>query len=226
VKLASADGAVSIGNLAVASGVDAVAIGNGASAAFAGSAALGAGATATAANQVALGGTGSAVRIGDIAASTAAQVDAGEVMTVDANGVVGVDTTIRQSIAANTVAIQNLSVNSDLIAANTANIASNAAAIADLQGQTATLFDLTSQNAKGVREANEGVAMALSMESPVLMPTDSFGVAGGFGYYNNRVAGSASFAARINDNAAFTGGFGIGFDEGEVGARAGFQVTW
>ena len=95
-----------------------------------------------------------------------------------------------------------------------------------LQGQTATLFDLADQNARGVREANEGVAMALSMESPVLMPSDSFGVAGGFGYFNNRVAGSASFAARVGENAAFTGGVGVGFDEGEVGARAGFQMTW
>ena len=61
---------------------------------------------------------------------------------------------------------------------------------------------------------------------PVLMPTDSFGVAGGFGYYNDRIAGSASVAARVSDNAYLTGGIGIGFDEGKVGARAGFQSSW
>ena len=151
-----------------------------------------------------------------LGASTASQTGTINVVTADSNGTLGV---------ASTGGLMGLALNSDVMA-NTGNIAANSAAIGALQGQTATLFDLASANAQGVREANEGVAMALSMESPVLMPTDSFGIAGGFGYYNDRVAGSASFAARISDNAAFTGGVGIGFDEGEVGARAGFQVTW
>jgi|TARA_Y100001001_G_scaffold119448_1_gene117441 hypothetical protein len=121
--------------------------------------------------------------------------------------------------------VATISVNSSLFAGNTANIATNAASIADLQGQTATLFDLADQNTRGLREANESVALA-RMESPVLMPTDSFGVSGGFGYFNERVAGSASFAARLSDSTYFTGGVGVGFSEGEIGARAGFQAAW
>ena len=68
--------------------------------------------------------------------------------------------------------------------------------------------------------------MALAMESPIIMPGKTFGVAGGFGYFNERVAGSASFGYRISDSTVFTGGVGVGFDSGEVGARAGFQASW
>lgn len=64
------------------------------------------------------------------------------------------------------------------------------------------------------------------MESPVIMPGKTFGVAGGFGYYNDRVAGSASFGLRVSESTAVTGGVGVGFDSGEVGARAGFQASW
>ena len=53
-----------------------------------------------------------------------------------------------------------------------------------------------------------------------------FAVAGGVGYYQHRVAGTASFAARIGQNAAFSAGVGFGFDSGEIGARAGFQAAW
>jgi len=60
-----------------------------ASAQFAGSTAIGTNATTTAANQVALGGAGSSVRVGDIQASTAAQNGAVQMVTVDANGVLG-----------------------------------------------------------------------------------------------------------------------------------------
>jgi len=60
----------------------------------------------------------------------------------------------------------------------------------------------------------------------VLMPGTSFGVSGGMGYYNDRVAGSASIAARISESASVSAGIGYGFDEGEVGARAGFQASW
>mgnify|MGYP006195670207 CR=1 FL=1 len=54
-------------------------------------------------------------------------------------------------------------------------------AIMDLQGQTMLLFDLVDHNRQRIRKANEGVAMALAMESPVLFPGTSFGVSGGFG---------------------------------------------
>jgi hypothetical protein len=68
--------------------------------------------------------------------------------------------------------------------------------------------------------------MALAMETPNLPTGTNMGVAGGLGYYQNRLAGTASFAARIGTNAALSAGVGIGFDSGEIGARAGFSTAW
>jgi len=87
--LATGDGAMSVGARSSANGAAATALGFFASAQFAGSTAIGTNATTTAANQVALGGTGSSVRIGDIASSTAAQTGGVQMVTVDANGVLG-----------------------------------------------------------------------------------------------------------------------------------------
>uniref|UniRef100_UPI0024DE2708 YadA-like family protein n=1 Tax=Parerythrobacter aestuarii TaxID=3020909 RepID=UPI0024DE2708 len=67
----------------------ATAVGREANAGFDNSTAIGYQATTTAANQVTLGGTGSSVRIGDVAASTAAQSGPVEAVTVDGNGVLG-----------------------------------------------------------------------------------------------------------------------------------------
>ncbi len=86
--------AVAVGDDSTASGDSSVALGRQAMATQAGSTAIGAGAATTAANQVTLGGTGSSVRIGDIDASTAAQLGPVDAVTVDANGTLG-----RQSVA-------------------------------------------------------------------------------------------------------------------------------
>ena len=73
----------------------ATAVGRLANAAHSNSTAIGANSTTTAANQVVLGGTGTHVRVGDIAASTAAQqASSVGVATVDANGVLGRDTSM------------------------------------------------------------------------------------------------------------------------------------
>ena len=104
--------------------------------------------------------------------------------------------------------------------------AANTAAIGTLNTNVTTLFDLTEVNRRDIRKANEGVAMALAMESPQLTNGTNMGVSGGIGYYQNRLAGTASFAARVGANAAFTAGVGFGFDSGEIGARAGFSAAW
>jgi hypothetical protein len=109
-------------------------------------------------------------------------------------------------------------------------IAAAQAALAATQatqgGQINTLFDLADLNRRDVRRANEGVAMALAMETPMLPTGTTFALAGGVGYYNHRSAGTASFSARIGNHSAFSAGVGVGFDSGEFGARAGFQHAW
>jgi hypothetical protein len=212
------------GHQATAAGTQATAVGKNASASGANSTAIGFGATATADNQVVLGGAGSSVRVGDIAASTAAQqASSVGVATVDANGVLGRNTTLLPQVATlqTTVAAQGTSITA-LQAAQT----TQAGQITALQGQTATLFDLNDINRRGIRKANEGVAMALAMDSPAVPSGANYAVSGGLGYFEDRVAATAAFSARVGEMSSVSAGVGVGFDSGEVGARAGFQVAW
>jgi hypothetical protein len=212
------------GHQASAVGTQATAIGKNASATGANSTALGFGAVATADNQVVLGGAGSSVRIGDIAASTAAQqASSVGVATVDANGVLGRNTTLLSNVSAlqTSVAAQGTSITA-LQAAQSAQ----GTLITSLQGQTATLFDLSEVNRRGIRKANEGVAMALAMETPGIPSGANYAFSGGVGYYEDRAAATAAFSARVGEMSQVSAGVGVGFDSGEVGARAGFQVAW
>ena len=159
--------------------------------------------------------------------SSTSQIGPIAVVTADASGTMGVSSSAGLSnlasffaVRANRTAIMG---NSALIADNSTLIASNSSAIMGLQDRQSVLFDSAQENSKLARRANEGVALALAMESPVIMLGKTFGVAGGFGYYNDRVAGSASFGLRVSKSSAVTGLVGIGFDSGEVGERAGLQ---
>ncbi|MEL7445964.1 MAG: YadA-like family protein, partial [Pseudomonadota bacterium] len=141
------------------------------------------------------------------------------------------------NIATNTMGIAtnagNIATNTASIGTNAGNIASNATNIAALQsltatqtGQINTLFGQTAANSAAIDRANEGVAMALAMESPMLPAGTSFALSGGVGYFESQGAGTLALTARVSDNASLSAGVGVGFDSGEVGARGGFQVAW
>jgi hypothetical protein len=200
----------------LALGVRSVALGAGSSATHADSAAIGAGATTTASNQVALGGAGSSVKVGDIDASTSSQSGAVGVATVDADGTLGRDTTILPAIQALQAAIGTSPA--ELAAARAENETQSA--------QIDTLFDLSDANRRDIREANEGVAMALAMDSPGMSEGSSFALSYGVGYYNNRTAATAAFSARLSSRSYVSGGIGIGMNSGDVGARAGMRHEW
>ena len=140
---ATAAGSTALGRLSVASGATATALGANAIASFANSTALGTGATTTAANQVAIGATGSSVRVGDIAASTAAQTGTLSVATVDANGTLGRNTMLLSSVTA-------------------LQTASGAAGtrLDTLDGQVGTLFDLRGRDRDDFKR---GIAAATAM---------------------------------------------------------------
>ena len=140
---ATAAGSTAVGRLSVASGATSTALGANAIASFANSTALGTGAATTAANQVSLGGTGSSVRIGDIAASTAAQAGTLGVVTVDTGGTLGRNTTLLTSVAA----LQSAS-------------SSQLAQLTALDGSVTTLFDLRSQDRDDFKR---GIAAATAM---------------------------------------------------------------
>lgn len=135
--------ATAVGRFAAASGVNTTALGSGATATFAGSTALGFGAATTAANQVSVGGSSSSVRVGDIAASTAAQSGPLAVTTVDANGTLGRDTTLLSNVAS-------------LQGASTSQLAQ----LTGLNGSVSTLFDLRDRDRDDFKR---GVAAATAM---------------------------------------------------------------
>jgi trimeric autotransporter adhesin len=64
------------------------------------------------------------------------------------------------------------------------------------------------------------------MESPTVPTGANYAMSGGIGYYDERAAATAAFSARVGEMSSVSAGIGVGFDSGEVGARAGFQVAW
>ena len=105
------------------------------------------------------------------------------------------------------------------------NFATNAQVTA-LTGQVNTLFDLTEINRRAINRANEGVAMALAMESPALPAGTNFALSGGVGYYEDQASLTMAITARVGENASVSAGIGTGFNSGSVGARGGFQIAW
>lgn len=206
-SVSNGNGAAAFGWQANAGAANATAVGAGAVAVHSGSTAIGAGATSTRTNQVVLGGSGSSVTVGDLAASTAAQTGSVYVATTDASGTLG-----------RGVAVADLALKSDManlqsqINVNTASID--------------TLFDLANENTQAIKVANEGVAMALAMESPSLQQGQNVALSGGIGYYEKQSAATMALTARISENASVSAGVGVGFDSGKVGARGGFQIGW
>jgi hypothetical protein len=157
----------------------------------------------TATNQVTLGGVGSAVRVGDIAASTAAQATAStNLATVDANGIIG-----RSGLSlASLGTLQN--------------------SFATVQGQIGQLFDLNQLNRRDIQDANEGVAMALAMDTPSIPAGAHFAVSGGVGYFKQHAALATAISAAVGEMSQVSAGVSYGFDSKEVGARAGFQFAF
>ncbi|WP_207793855.1 hypothetical protein, partial [Polymorphobacter multimanifer] len=195
------------GHQAVAAGANANALGKNANAAFDGSTAVGFGATTNRANQVKLGGTGSSVTVGDLAASTLAQSGSVNVVTADGSGTLGAGPSVASLATAASVGMLNGQVNT-------------------INGQVGQLFSLNDINRADIRKANEGVAMALAMESPSLPTGANIAIPGGVGCYQTRTAATAAVSFRTGDMSSLSAGVGVGLNTGEVGARGGFQVAW
>ena len=164
-SLAGAPGDTAIGDDARATGTNSTALGSRATASFANSTAVGSGAITTAPNQVSLGGPGTSVRIGDIAASTAAQSGPVGLATIDGSGTLGVDLTTlpalrreaRQGVAA-AVAIGN-------------------APMPSAPGRTSYVFNLATF--RGEQAVGGSIMHRLPTSTP-------FAITAGFSYARNR----------------------------------------
>ena len=137
-------------------------------------------------------------------------------MTVDNNGTLGKSANLSAAVSQIGSQVESLQTGQALIDDQ----------VAGLQSGQASLFDLADLNRRDIGKANEGVAMALAMESPALPSGTNFALSGGIGYYQNRAAATTAVTARVGKNASISAGVGFGFNSGEVGARGGFQVAW
>jgi autotransporter adhesin len=108
---------------------------------------------------------------------------------------------------------------------NTASAALGSS-ISALQTDTGLLFDLADRMRGNIREANEGVAMALAMDTPNVPAGARFAMSGGVGNFKGRTALAAAISAAVGERASVSAGIGYGFRSKDVGTRAGFQVAW
>ena len=199
-----------VGHQALASGVRATAVGKSAVANFDGSTALGNTATTTRANQVVLGGAGTSVTLGDIAASTAAQSGPTDVMTVDASGTVGRDTTIRPVLDAVQATVNR---QAGQIAALNALSATADGRLTSLEAGQAALFDLANINKK---ESRRGIAAASALvAAPMPSEPGKTSLVGGTAFYRGEGAFSISFNHRLNLDIPVAFGGGIAHSGGK-----------
>ena len=82
------------------------------------------------------------------------------------------------------------------------------------------------QSEQDTLNAQEGVAIDLAMPGTVVDQGKHFGVSGHVGTFDGKSAVGLGGALRLNDNVTFDAGAGVGLDDGTVGARAGFNVSW
>ena len=169
--------------------------------------AVGSGAVKARAGQVKLGGTGSSVTVGDIAASTAAQVGPTDIATADASGTVGRDTTIRPAIAAlqTTQASQATTISAiqALDAQQQGRLSTLEAGQLSFSGQLNTLNGKVDSN---FRSAIGGIAAAMAMGGTVMPADAKFAMSFNLATYRGEQGFSASAVVRASNHVYFQGG--------------------
>ena len=98
--------------------------------------------------------------------------------------------------------------------------------IAGISSKVDQLFAADAVNKKAIGRANEGVALALALESPAVPADGKFALSMGAGFWEGRSAASIAMSYRIAPSATVSGGVGVGLNSGKVGGRVGFQVAW
>jgi hypothetical protein len=212
---------VAIGDKAKATGFHSTAIGGEAVASGAGSQAFGWKASATAAQALAVGNQAQATGANATALGNGAVASgANSVALGQGSSTAGF---------ANSVALGSGTVNT---AANQVNVGgrtigglANGVLLNDAVNLGQLNSALGAQDHK-IGKANEGVAMALALDSPSVPAGATFAMSGGIGGYQGKHALATAISAAIGEMATVSAGFGYGLDSGEVGYRAGFQFAW
>ncbi|MEP2735996.1 MAG: YadA C-terminal domain-containing protein, partial [Erythrobacter sp.] len=156
-------------------------------------------AATTATNQVALGGAGSSVQVGDIDASTDAQVGPVDVVTVDANGTLG-----RQQ-AASAQSVSNVRVALNAVA-QVSDAQFNALSVrtSTLEGRVDTLFDLSDTVDRDAKRGIASIAAQANPHFPSAAGKTSY--ASNVATYRGEVGFSAGLTHRFEGDFAITAG--------------------
>jgi hypothetical protein len=131
--------------------------------------------------------------------------------------------------AANQVNIGNRTlggVANGVLATDAINLGQLNSAVAGLQGQIDDLFDDNRRQDRSIGKAQEGVAMALALDSPNIPAGATFAISGGIGGYEGKHALATAISAAVGEMTTLSAGIGYGLNSGEVGYRAGFQVAF
>jgi hypothetical protein len=75
-------------------------------------------------------------------------------------------------------------------------------------------------------ELAEGVAMSLALQSPAVPAGSTFAISGGIGHFDKSQSLAVAGAYRTSERVLWSGGLGVGLDEGKVGARLGVSYSW
>ena len=204
---------------AIGDGTRNTAVGSGSKANFANSAAFGANATATRTNQMVFGvaagpgAAGNTYTMGGITSSTskAAQGAPTSLVTSNATG----------DLAAYTFSEIGLATTADL---------SGFATKGDLSGLQSQINRLGRRDS----ELAEGIATAVALAQPMMMPGQHFAMRAGWGNFDGSDAIGLSAAGVLANNMLrpgsgtliLDGGVGFGTDEGIVVGRAGATFGW
>ncbi|NNC59699.1 MAG: hypothetical protein HKO05_06880, partial [Erythrobacter sp.] len=213
--LASTSGpsATAVGRAATASADGSTAVGRGANAGFNNSTAIGSNATTTAASQVTIGGTGSSVRIGDIAASTAAQQGPVEAVTVDGSGTLGT------TAVASAAAVQDIRVGMNHIAAVT-DAQFNA-----LTGRVSGLENGLAQTNFRLEELDEsttgGIAAAMAFGGTMIVPDSDVSVSVNASTYQGEQGFAGTVTARLAPKVYVSAGVAGSTANNSTGGRVG-----
>ena len=225
IPTANLIGAMAVGFLSQAFGGDSTALGNYAlignyndsTTVFNGATAIGAASQVGASNATTIGARSTATGANSVAIGYGSVANQANTVSV---GTVGGERRI-VNVAAGTAATDAVNVSQ----LTTATAAINSSIIG-LQGDVDILYSQNRRQDRLIDKANEGVAMALAMESPNIPANSTFALSGGIGGFQGRNALATAVSAAIGENATVSAGLGYGLNTGEVGYRAGFQVAF
>ncbi|MEM6827110.1 MAG: hypothetical protein AAF553_04130, partial [Pseudomonadota bacterium] len=203
---ASGSRSTAVGNLASATVADTTAVGSSASVTHARSTAVGFEAASTTTDQVTLGGTGSSVRIGDIEASTQAQVGPVDVVTVDQNGTLG-----RQQVAT-AASVDNVRVSMNALAA--VSEAQFNALSGRVTGLEFRLEDVD-QRARG------GIAAAMALGGQMVVPESSVSLSFNASTFQGEQGFAGSVSARVAQRVYVSAGVAGSTASDSTGGRVG-----